>query len=60
MVTVINVDHLYSTMPQDPGPREPPYYECIECAKRVRSIESGRLCPDCGGYLKNIGVPRQQ
>jgi len=35
------------------------WYECLDCGKRVDSVEDGRLC-ECGGYLRNIGVPRQE
>jgi hypothetical protein len=31
-------------------------YECLSCGYRVS--ERGR-CPDCGGDLKNISVPRE-
>lgn len=31
-------------------------YECIDCGDRQRDPDS-RLCT-CGGYLKNISVPR--
>ena len=33
-------------------------YECVECQTHVRDPES-RVC-ECGGYLKNIGVPRRK
>ncbi|MFC6961694.1 rubrerythrin-like domain-containing protein [Halocatena marina] len=47
-------------MPHDPASKSKPYYECVDCGKRVMTDEDGRLCSRCGGYLQNIGVPRQQ
>lgn len=44
----------------DPHSRDEPYYECLDCCTRYRSDEQGRVCPDCGGYLKNIAVTRQE
>ncbi len=46
-------------MPRDPAPQGEPYYECIDCGRRVKGDVEGRLCSECGGYLQNIGVPRQ-
>lgn len=60
MVTLIYEYLLLLTMPHDPVPNERPYYECYDCGKRVKTVEDGRFCPDCGGYLQNIGVPREQ
>jgi hypothetical protein len=42
----------------DPGTSGEPIFECVDCGRRVEETE-GRLC-SCGGYLQNIGVPRQQ
>ncbi|WP_330630404.1 rubrerythrin-like domain-containing protein [Halocatena halophila] len=47
-------------MPHDPAPSGSPYYECIDCGRREHQQPDGRLCSSCGGYLQNIGVPRQQ
>lgn len=60
MVTIIFVDFLVFNMPHDPAPQGDPYYECIDCGRRVRGDVTSRLCSECGGYLRNIGVPRQQ
>jgi hypothetical protein len=35
-----------------------PLFECLDCGARVEEAD-GRLCA-CGGYLQNIGVPRQR
>lgn len=43
----------------DPAPKTD-LYECFDCGARVESVEDGRLCSDCGGYLANIGVPRER
>lgn len=37
-----------------------PYYECMDCRQRLTEEVEGRLCPDCGGYLKNLGVAREE
>jgi len=44
----------------DPHSSDEPYYECLDCGVRYTTDEHGRLCPECGGYLKNIAVPRQE
>lgn len=31
-------------------------YECVDCQKRVED-PSDRRC-ECGGFLRNIGIPR--
>ncbi|WP_254536627.1 rubrerythrin-like domain-containing protein [Halomarina litorea] len=35
-------------------------YECLDCGRRVESLEGSRLCSKCGGYLMDISVPRHQ
>ncbi|PSP75195.1 hypothetical protein BRC86_04095 [Halobacteriales archaeon QS_3_64_16] len=40
----------------DPYTADEGEYECIDCG--YRAGEGGR-CPDCGGDLKNISVPRE-
>lgn len=60
VVTLIYDSFLLITMPQDSAPRREPYYECADCGRRVTTAEDGRLCSKCGGYLQNIGVPREQ
>jgi hypothetical protein len=42
---------------KDPNAGNEALYECLGCGKRVDSVEDGRLC-ECGGYLRNISVPR--
>ncbi|MFC6837128.1 rubrerythrin-like domain-containing protein [Halomarina ordinaria] len=37
-----------------------PYYECQGCLKRYRTDDHGRRCPGCGGYLRNLAVPRNE
>lgn len=44
---------------EDPASDVDPLYECIDCHKHVDDPD-GQLCPDCGGYLQNIGTPRSQ
>jgi DNA-directed RNA polymerase subunit RPC12/RpoP len=34
-----------------------PVYECFECGSRTSAADAER-CPDCGGELLNLGVPR--
>lgn len=46
---------------KDPHARDKPTYECVDCGKRLEDEDiDGRLCPDCGGYLQNIGVTRAE
>jgi rRNA maturation endonuclease Nob1 len=42
------------------GRSDTPYYECMDCRRRLTEEVQGRLCPDCGGYLKNLGVAREE
>lgn len=35
------------------------YYECRGCGNRYTPISYLAKCPDCGGSLQNIGVPRE-
>lgn len=42
----------------DPIPDTDPYYECLDCGTRITEAVDGRLCPDCGGYLEDLSVPR--
>lgn len=32
-------------------------YECFDCGARLESA-GGATCADCGGALRNLGVPR--
>jgi hypothetical protein len=44
----------------DPAPDLGPYYECLHCQRRVTEEIDHRGCPDCGGYLRDLTVPRQE
>lgn len=35
------------------------YYECRECLTRVSVTAPLAACPDCGGRLRNLAVPRE-
>ncbi|XVH31358.1 rubrerythrin-like domain-containing protein [Haloferacaceae archaeon DSL9] len=35
------------------------YYECYECGYREVSDSHLRSCPECGGEIHNISVPRE-
>ncbi|WP_254542975.1 rubrerythrin-like domain-containing protein [Halomarina pelagica] len=37
-----------------------PYYECMDCQARYETAKHGRLCRKCGGYLRNLAVPRNE
>lgn len=43
----------------DPHHADDPMYECMDCGNRLSEID-GRLCPDCGGYLTNLGMARDR
>jgi hypothetical protein len=46
-------------MPLQPDPADrASRYECLDCRTHVEDPD-GRIC-ECGGYLKNIGVPREE
>ena len=34
-------------------------YECRDCLHRVTTAEAKWVCPECGGKLRNISVPRE-
>jgi ribosomal protein L37E len=43
-------------------PYEPPgeyHYECRECGGRSWSDERLGACPECGGAVENLAVPRE-
>ncbi|ELY57950.1 hypothetical protein C491_09134 [Natronococcus amylolyticus DSM 10524] len=42
----------------DPYTPTEPSYECPGCGYRD-DTDSGLLCPDCGGQLRNIAVARE-
>lgn len=35
------------------------YFECRICGYRVATTTPMGACPDCGGRIKNIGVPQE-
>lgn len=44
----------------DPYERTPPYiYECADCDHRVEAEHQPGECPECGGEMKDISVPRE-
>lgn len=47
-------------MLEDPHGSDDPYYECLDCSERYTSAVESRYCPECGGYLRNIAVSRQE
>jgi hypothetical protein len=58
MPTVNTIHAIPSVMTYtDPHHEDEPLYECLDCGNRPEEID-GRLCPDCGGYLSNIGMAR--
>ena len=42
----------------DPYTPGEPLYECADCGSRSVG-GTGGTCPDCGGTLRNITVPRE-
>ena len=34
-------------------------YECVVCNERIESTERVGKCPECGGTVQNIAVPRE-
>lgn len=42
--------------PHTPGEKR---YECLACMQRIVSEDSYGACPNCGGRLRNIAVPRE-
>ena len=42
----------------EPVPDTDPYYECLDCDRRIAEAVDDRCCPDCGGYLEDLSVPR--
>lgn len=44
----------------DPHARDDPMFECLDCGTRFPEDVEGRLCSECGGYLRNIGVSRAE
>ncbi len=47
-------------VPQDPYPRSGARrYECRSCLSVVVADERVTDCPDCGGRVQNVSVPRE-
>jgi len=43
-------------------PYDPPgeyLQECLDCGCRTHTEERVGACPDCGGELRNLAVPRE-
>jgi CBS domain-containing protein len=40
-------------------PDGPDRYECVRCGRRQTAGTRPETCPDCGGPVRNIGVPRE-
>lgn len=34
-------------------------YECVACRNRVTDDEGVVSCPECGGRVRNLSVPRE-
>lgn len=43
----------------DPHPGNRDHYECLACGGRTVSEERVTTCSECGGELRNIGLPRE-
>jgi Zn finger protein HypA/HybF involved in hydrogenase expression len=43
----------------DPYTAEKSRYECVECLHRVTTDDTVGACPECGGRMKNVAVPRE-
>lgn len=43
----------------DPYTPETSRYECLDCLERVTTDETLETCPECGGNMKNVAVPRE-
>lgn len=35
------------------------YRECTSCHNRIDASPPGGACPECGGALRNLAVPRE-
>ncbi len=46
------------TMPDPYSPGDEQLFECRDCEARLRADGQPGKCPECGGVLRNIGVPR--
>jgi len=43
----------------DPYTPERSYYECRGCGSRQSATRMPESCPECGGFVRNIAVPRE-
>lgn len=44
----------------DPHEPEPPFiYECGNCGYRMEAEHQPETCPECGGVMMDISVPRE-
>lgn len=42
-----------------PSDRDDATFECVDCGHRVEAAdERPSSCPECGGNLQNVSVPR--
>ncbi|WP_436924501.1 rubrerythrin-like domain-containing protein [Halosimplex amylolyticum] len=44
---------------EDPYTAERSRYECTDCLHRVTTDGSIGSCPECGGRMRNVAVPRE-
>lgn len=61
---MITLNVLWAELPvrmvHDPHSRDEPMFECFDCGRRVSGETDDRLCPECGGYMRNIGITRAE
>lgn len=43
----------------DPYSPDGGYFECTDCGTRTNTDERLSSCPDCGGEVQNLAVPRE-
>jgi Zn finger protein HypA/HybF involved in hydrogenase expression len=41
-------------------PTDVKHFECQDCGHRHQARDSLMGCPDCGGFVQNLSVPRFQ
>ena len=51
--------HVLDMHKEDPYTPEKSRYECVDCLNRVTTDGTVWTCPDCGGRMKNVAVPRE-
>ncbi|WP_459194028.1 rubrerythrin-like domain-containing protein [Halosimplex sp. J119] len=44
---------------EDPYTAKKSRYECRDCLNRVTTDGTISSCPDCGGRMRNVAVPRE-